>query len=105
METQSGKNLKALHSNNGGEYISKEFIDFCASKGIKREFTAPYTPAQNGVAKWMNRTIQDDQIMSMLSQANLTQGFWAKSLYITVYLINRSPHVSLDFKVLEELWS
>ena len=50
METQFGKKVKALHSNNGGEYISEEFVDFCASKGIKREFTAPYTPAQNGVA-------------------------------------------------------
>ena len=45
METQSGKKLKALRSDNGGEYISKEFIDFCASKGIKREFTVSYTPA------------------------------------------------------------
>ena len=88
METQSGKKLKALHSNNGGEYISKEFIDFCASKGINREFTTRYTPAQNGVAEQMNRIIQE-QIMSMLSQANLTQGFWAKALYTAVYLINR----------------
>ena len=57
METQSRKKLKALCLDNGGEYISKEFIDFCASKGIKREFIATYTPTQNGVAEWMNRTI------------------------------------------------
>ena len=43
--------------------------------------------------------------MSMLSQVNLTQGFWVEVLFTAVYLINRSPHTSLQFCVLEELWS
>ena len=50
MENQSGKIVKALRSDNGGEYISKEFVDFCVGKGIKT--TTPYTPAQNGVAMY-----------------------------------------------------
>ena len=104
METQSGKKLKALCSDNGGEYIAKEFKDFCATRGIKREFTAPYTPAQNGVAERMNKTIQE-HILSMLSQAGLSQGFWVEVLYTTVYLIKRSPNASLQFKIPEELWS
>ena len=100
MQTQSEHKLKALRSDNGGEYVSKEFTDFCSSfRGIKREFTTPYTLAQDGVAKRMNRTIQE-RIMSMLSQANLPQAFWAEAfwaeaLYTVVYLINRSPHASL----------
>ena len=77
-----------MRSDNGGEYISKEFADFYAEKGIKREFTAPYTPAQNGVAERMNRTIQE-RLMSMLSQSHLPQSFWAEALMTTVYLINR----------------
>ena len=86
VENQSGKKVKALRSDNGGEYISKQFADFCAEKGIKREFTAPYTPAQNGVAERMNRTIQE-RLMSMLSQSHLPQSFWAEALMIAVYLI------------------
>ena len=74
VKTSSGRKLKILQLDNVGEYISKEFPDFYIAKGIQREFTTPYTPAQNGVAEWMNKTIQE-QIMSMLSQANLTQGF------------------------------
>ena len=57
VETQSGKKLKALRSDNCGEYVSHEFANFCAKRGIKREFTAPYTPSQNGVAERMNHTI------------------------------------------------
>ena len=66
MENHSGKKVKALRSDNGGEYISKQFANFCAEKGIKREFTAPYTPAQNDVAEHINRIIQE-RLMSMLS--------------------------------------
>ena len=50
VETEIGKRVKCLHSDNGGEYVSKSFQYFCDSKGIKRELIAPYTPPQNGVA-------------------------------------------------------
>ena len=67
MENQFGKKVNALRSKNGGEYISKEFADFFAEKGIKQEFTAPYTLAQNGVAERMNHTIQERLMSNMLS--------------------------------------
>ena len=59
VETQTGKKVKCLHSDNGGEYVSKAFKEFCEIKGIRREFTAPYNPPQNGVSERMNRTIQE----------------------------------------------
>ena len=43
--------------------------------------------------------------MSMLSQSHLQQSFSAEALITTVYLINRTPNASLQFKVPEELWS
>ena len=57
VENQSGKKVKCLHLYNSGEYVSRAFQEFCDSKGIKRELTAPYNPPQNGVAERMNRTI------------------------------------------------
>ena len=44
VEKESGKQVKALQSNNGGEYISNEFKDFCRKKGIRRELIAPHKP-------------------------------------------------------------
>lgn len=41
VDNQSGKNLKCLRTDNGGEYVSKAFQDFCESKGIKQEITTP----------------------------------------------------------------
>ena len=35
VEKESGKKIKALRSDNNGEYVSQEFKDFCAVEGIK----------------------------------------------------------------------
>ena len=56
VEHQSSKKLKWLRTDNGGEYVSGSF---CESKGIRRELTAPFTPAQNGIAERINRKIQE----------------------------------------------
>ena len=53
----TGKKIKVLHSDNGGEYTDKDFTDLCEMEGIKREWTTPYNPQQNGVEEWKNRTI------------------------------------------------
>ena len=54
VENQS---VKSIMTDNGGEYVSHELINFCDKRGIKRQLTAPYTLNQNGVAERMNRTI------------------------------------------------
>ena len=43
-ESFTGKKLKRLKSDNGGEYISKEFDEFCKEQGIIQEPTTPRTP-------------------------------------------------------------
>ena len=43
-EKESGNKIKALRSDNGGEYVSQQFKDFYAAEGIKRELTAPHIP-------------------------------------------------------------
>jgi len=57
VEKELGKKVKAPRSNNGGEFISGKFKDFCSAKGIQRELIAPHNPEQNGVAEQKNRTI------------------------------------------------
>ena len=56
VEKQLGKNLKTLRIDNNGEYVSLEFNNFYSQKGIARQYTTPYTPAQNGVVECMNHT-------------------------------------------------
>ena len=43
--------VKRLRSDNGGEYISEEFKSLLLKNHIKHEFSAPYSPHQNGTAE------------------------------------------------------
>ena len=57
VEKESGKQVKAVWSDNGGEYNLGEFKDFCSKEGIRRELIMPHKPQQNGVVERKNRTI------------------------------------------------
>ena len=52
-----GKKINILRYDNGGEYTSNEFNDYCREVGIKRETTTAYTPEKNGVFERKNRSI------------------------------------------------
>ena len=104
IETQTGRKIKRLRSDNGGEYKSDPFQKICQNEGIVRHFTVPGTPQQNGVAERMNRTLVD-KVRCMLSQSKLSKVFWAEALSYASFIINRLPASALDGKTPKEVWS
>eukprot|EP00253_Pinus_taeda_P030219 PITA_30219 len=70
VENETEKKIKALRIDNGGEFCSKEFEEFCKKCGIARQKSTPYTPEQNGVAERMNKTLMERE-RSMLSGVGL----------------------------------
>jgi transposase InsO family protein len=50
VENEMDSRIKCLRSDNGGEFTSKEFMDYCNNHGIKRQFSISRTP-QNGVVE------------------------------------------------------
>jgi transposase InsO family protein len=104
VENETGKSLKCLRSNNGGEYCSKVFYDYCSYHGIRREKAVPRTPQENGVSERMNRTIME-HARSMRLHAGFPLQFWADVVDTVVYLINRGPSISLDGRIPEEEWT
>ena len=59
VENQSGRKLKVLRSENGGEYVKSEFIQYYVDVGIHMQHSIPYTPQQNGVAERKNRSLKE----------------------------------------------
>jgi hypothetical protein len=104
VENETGKRLKCLRSDNGGEYCSKEFDDYCSYHGIRREKTVLGTPQENGVSERMNRTIME-HARSMRLHVGFPLQFWEDVVDIVVYLINRGPSSSLDGIIPEEAWT
>ena len=104
VEKSSGRKIKTLRSDNGGEYTSAEFSSYLAKEGIKHELTIPHTPQQNGVAKRLNRTLIKG-VHTMLADSKLPHRFWAEALSTAVYLRNRSPTKALEGVTPHEAWS
>ncbi|GJS40112.1 putative ribonuclease H-like domain-containing protein [Tanacetum coccineum] len=53
----SVESINKKRCDNGTEFKNHAMNEFCAKKGIKREFSVARTPQQNGVAERKNRTL------------------------------------------------
>jgi transposase InsO family protein len=80
----TGRRIKVLRSDNGGEYTSRDFRDFCIEAGIK-EYIVPYNPQQNGVAERKNRTIIEATKV-MIHDQNVPMILWAETSMTTMYV-------------------
>ena len=102
VENQTNLKIKMLRSDNGGDYSSNEFNEFCAKYGIKRQFMIPYTPHQNGVAERKNRIIMG---MARCMLDNLPKFLWGEAVSIAIYILNRYPIKVIHSKTPFEAWS
>ena len=98
------RKIKTLRTDNGLEYLGKNFTDMLNKNGIKREFTVPYTPQQNGKAERMNRTLVE-MARCLLLESGLPDTFWAEAVQTANYIRNRCPSKSLKNNVTPyEIW-
>ncbi|GJU00553.1 putative ribonuclease H-like domain-containing protein [Tanacetum coccineum] len=79
IENQLNQKVKTIRCDNGTEFKNKDVIEFCGSKGIKREYSNARTPQQNGVAKRKNRTLIK-AARTMLADSFLPNTFWAEAV-------------------------
>uniref|UniRef100_A0A1X7SX39 Integrase catalytic domain-containing protein n=1 Tax=Amphimedon queenslandica TaxID=400682 RepID=A0A1X7SX39_AMPQE len=95
VERETGRVIKTLCSDNGGEYTSTEFQSYLKAEGITHECSVPKSLEQNGEAERLNRTLMK-AVRSMLVGSQLPQRSWVEALSTAVYLRNRSPKKSVD---------
>uniref|UniRef100_T1JFH6 Endonuclease n=1 Tax=Strigamia maritima TaxID=126957 RepID=T1JFH6_STRMM len=98
IERSTGKKIKAIRTDRGGEFTSSEFEQFLTSLGVSIQITNAYSPEMNGVAERVNRTVLNS-IRAMLLSAGLPKPLWAELAITLVYLKNRYPHSRLGNKI------
>jgi hypothetical protein len=62
--------------------------EYLEEEGIKHEFSAPYTPQQNGVVEKKNRTLID-MARTMLGDYKAPEWFWSEAVNTACHAINR----------------
>lgn len=103
-ETESGKVIKILRTDGGGEYTSLAFDEFCKNEGIKHEVIAPYRPQHNGLIERRNHTVMN-MVRCLIREKKLPQMLWAEAVSTVVYILNRCPTKKIEGKVPWEVWT
>src|SRR6266540_7042827 len=89
VEAESGRKLRTLRTDRGGEFTSGTFAAHCAKTGVQRHLTAPYSPQQNGVVERQNQTIVAS-VRSMLKAKGVPNYLWGEAVLTVVHVLNRS---------------
>ncbi|GJW92835.1 retrotransposon protein, putative, ty1-copia subclass [Tanacetum coccineum] len=102
VENQLGKKIKAIRSDQGGEYLSHEFVNHMKSYGIVSQITPPYTLQHNGVSERRNRTLLD-MVRSMMNLTTLPKSFWGYALESVACILNMVPTKKVE-RTPYEIW-
>jgi transposase InsO family protein len=103
-ENLTSHRIITFRSDNGGEYISKDFQSYCAQHGILHQRSQPYSPQSNGTAERKNRSLCETT-RCLLYQSFLPKALWTEALQHACYLHNRRPTKARANLTPEEIFS
>nr|GEY49007.1 retrovirus-related Pol polyprotein from transposon TNT 1-94 [Tanacetum cinerariifolium] len=103
VENQNDINVKQLRIDNGTELKNSTLVNFCDEKRISQNFSSPYTPEQNGVAKRKNRTFIEAATI-LLSGSVFSKQYWIEAVATACYTQNRSTIVKRHLKTPYEIF-
>ena len=88
--------VKRMRTDNGGEFICKEFRDLMVEKQIKHEMSSPESPHQNGTVERHWRSIFD-MGRCMLLESGLPKYLWTYAVMNASYVRNRcfNPRIKM----------
>ncbi|SGY95913.1 BQ5605_C036g11527 [Microbotryum silenes-dioicae] len=102
-ERVTGKTIKFVRSDNGGEFLNRSFEAEFTRLGITHEFTARYTPKQNGKAERANGSLFA-MVRAMLKDAGLPGSYWTYALDMATFIANRMQHPRFKKKTIFEIF-
>ena len=97
IKNASGIKINILRYDNGGEYVSNEFLHIFSQIGIQVQHSIPYTPQRNGVAERKNQSLKE-MTTCMLESKKLATNLWSEAMHAVVYIQNRVPQSSMKGK-------
>jgi transposase InsO family protein len=80
--------VKRIRNYNGSKFKNLQVEEYLEEGGIKHEFSALYTPQQNGVVERKNRTLID-MARTMLGEYKMPKRFWSEAVNTACHAINR----------------
>ena len=97
IETQFGKKVKSIRSDNGTEIIKDQCMNLFAEKGIFHQKSVPYVPQQNGRVERKHKHLLE-MSRAFRFHAKLPKKFWGDCLLAATHVINKLPTKVLQWK-------
>ncbi|UYV63691.1 hypothetical protein LAZ67_2005321, partial [Cordylochernes scorpioides] len=94
---KSVNSINTILTDNGKNFISKEFNKFLSLQGIKHTYTSPYHPQCNGICEKLNDTIMTKLRIAVLEEPRCK---WSTLLPQVVKNYNSTPHDVTGFSPL-----
>ena len=82
------RDLKAIYSDNAGEFESEDFLKLCIEKGVQIRDSRSKDSKSHGFIENAIKTLQED-IRCILYEANMTAEFWNFAAMWAIYVSNR----------------
>lgn len=96
-QTQFSAKVQILRTDNGGEYVNRQFEAYFQHIGILHETLCSQIPQQNDIVKRHNRHISETA-QALLIGSHIPSHYWADIVYTIVHLLNHIPSKVLNFK-------
>ena len=102
IETQTSHQIKVVHSDQGGEFLSDAMVNHQNQKGTVRELPVHDSPPQNGVSKRGMQT-RAEQAQALLISSGLPRFLWEEAMNYSNWLQNHTPACANKGKTLYKL--
>jgi transposase InsO family protein len=89
-ETQTGRKIKQIRSDGGGEFVSHAALSFYKHKGIEHLLVPFGSHPQNGRVERVHLTILN-LVRTYLTDCALSPTYWAEAASYVAYIRNRTP--------------
>ena len=103
LENHYENKVKFFMSDNGREYNNSKIKKYCRKNGIKKIFSPPYNPENNGLAERFNQTLVNSA-KTLLFWAKMSLDFWSYAIIYANFLYNITPKSSISNLIPNEIF-
>ncbi|QRW21846.1 Retrovirus-related Pol polyprotein from transposon TNT 1-94 [Rhizoctonia solani] len=103
-ERSSGRRIKCLMSDRGGEFMLDTFECFLRNTGTVNQTLSPYTPEQNGCIERKNQDVMGI-VQAVLQESGLAPRFWGEAVLFAAYTLNFCPNSALGGSIPYTKWT
>jgi hypothetical protein len=103
-EGETGKKMKVVRVDGGGEFANDAWRDWAKSHGIRLKIIPAYSSAVNGVAE-RKHGATFARVRAILHDSGLPKSLWTYAVAYITYTDNLLPSARANFQIPAEIWT